>query len=194
MVFKEGEKIPRVVQALGLGAVLLAIFLVMFGEFSATTLNTIVVVNNTPVGQINFTGANTEFTLAHNSSEFAFKDILNDTVVVSNVTDTFLNSVKIGNWTVNTLTGTIQLHAGDAFLSGLNNTGDESSFYNVSYSYRVGDQAKLSIDRIIDSFDRISGFWQVLAVGAMAGLILVVLVVVFPFGGAGGGDSEGERF
>lgn len=187
MVFEEGEEIPRIVQAIGTGGVILAIFLVMFAAFSATTLATLPIINNSPIGHINFnsSGFETDFTLAHNSSEFAFRNILNESVILSNTTLIIVNADKNGNWTVNPTTGQIRLHSGGV----LNN-----SIWNVSYSYVKGDKATLSIDRIIGGFDGISGFWDILAVGAMAGLILVVLMVLFQFGPFGGSDSGEKRF
>lgn len=205
MVFKEGEEIPRIVLAIGLGAVFLGLFVVMYGEFAATTIGTTAIVNNTPrndsvnllLGAINFTAYNTSFDLAQNDTNPFFVSVDPSTIVVTNASHTFTAALSGGNFSVGNTSGSIQIIGpgpvyGGANVYWLNISTLETAGtqYNVSYSFDSGTQAKNSIDNITSAFDRIAGFWQILAVGLMAGLILTVLLVFLPIGG----KSKDKRF
>lgn len=201
MVFTEGEEIPRIVQAVGLGAVLLAIFLVIYGSFLATTQSNVGVINNTPSGEtqaantfaINFTVFGTASTLANNpSNKTFFVRIINSSVVLQNQTNRFTDPVD--GFHVDPVTATIFIvDRGPINISAQGNTVSDAGLLNVSYTYVINSKAGNSIEGIIEAFANIAGFWDILAVGAMAGLILVVLLVLFPSVIPGGGGSEGKR-
>lgn len=172
---------PQVVIMLLVLGIFLFVGALTFEQLQTSQETNRAVINNTPVGQINFTSAGTNFNLAHYSgNETFFRRILNNTVIVSNTTDIFPNSVKNGNWTVNTATGAIQIHSSGILT--VNQT------YNISYTWVEGNKAIDSLTSSQGAITNISNFQgtigTVLAAAILIGLVFSALLL------AGKGDRR----
>lgn len=172
---------PQVVLMLLILGILLFVGALTFEQIQTSQETNRVIINNTPTGQINFTSAGANFNLAHYSgNETFFRRILNDTVIVSNTTNIFPNSVKNGNWTVNTATGAIQIHSGGVLSTNV--------FYNISYTWVEGNSAIDSLTSSQGAIANISNFQgtmgTVLAAAILIGLVFGVLLL------AGKGDKS----
>ena len=183
---------PQVVIMLLVLGIFLFIGAVTFGQIQTSQETNRAIINNTPVEQINFTSADTDFNLAHNSAnETFFRRILNNTVIVSNATNIFLNGVKNGNWTVNTNTGTIQLHA--TGVLSVNCTGDEGCLYNISYTWVEGNTAIDSLTLSQGAITNISNFQGTLGTVLAASILIGIVFAVLLLGGKIGDSGDKRR-
>lgn len=192
---------PQAVILLLVFGIFLFVGTLMLNEIGNTEITDRTLVNNSPDGHINVTACDTDFDLAHQPTNEAFyvdgnadsdDQTFNDSVIVSNVTNIFLNSVRIGNWTLNPATAQIRFHDGDVL--NCTNFAEGGILYNVSYTWQEGNRARNSIILSMGALTNISVFQGTFGVVIAASILIgvVFLMLVFSERRKGKGQNRGQ--
>ncbi len=175
-------------------AVTLGLLTRVMGNLQANEVTTHVVINNSPVGHLNFTGFASAKTLSANpGNKTFFIQIVNSSVIISNATNTFDFATYNTSWILNPTSATIQLVAGGSISNNTNDSTNEGVL-NVSYSYQIGSDARNQFGKGKTALDTIADWLDDLTLIEIAVVLITVLGSMLAIGtlihNQGGGETQ----